>query len=830
MRPKPSSKSRAVQTTSRFMSTALAALAAFAPARAFAGPGPQHPAPSNSLDTPPLEPFQGLTTAAVLAGTPVIAEEQGPRLTGTEARRFDVPAAPLADVIKEFERVTGVTVELAEPALGTIPSPGVVGTHSANAALGLLLAQTGLSFRVTGPTTVLVEVRTIAESVDVEGRSGRNLATPKLTGPLRDLPVTVNVVTAEVMRTQNATSLRDVLRNVPGITMQAGEGGGGLPGDSLTLRGFSATNDIFVDGVRDVAPYSRDTFNLEQVEVVKGPAGSIAGRGATGGSINMVTKSPNLQPGYSVQMGGGNAGYFRTTADINQPLEGLGKGTALRLNAMWQDSNVPGRDVVENGSWAIAPSLALGVGTRSRAILTYQHLEQDNVPDYGLPWAAFEATPEVEQSTFYGLRNYDFEDINNDIATVRLEHDVRPGLTLRNTTRYGDTVRDSAITAPRPPNRQLQRRWMANTAIGNLTTVNATARTGSIGHDLAGGIELLSERSENRNSAQNTNQPQTTLIGPNPNDRPFGPMPDITGNPSRAKTNTIGTYLFDTVSLGTQWQVNGGLRVDWSDVDYSLTTLATGDVTELTRNDTLVTGRAGVVYKPVTNASIYAAFGTSANPSADAGNTGTALSDVPTNANNINLKPERTKNLEAGTKWDVIGERLQLTAAVFRTEKTNARTRNLTSDPFVLSGRQRVNGVEFGASGAIRDGWTVLAGFSFMDSDIAASANPDEVDANLALVPEKSMSLWTTANVWRGLSIGGGVQFQDNVFRNAVNTLQVPGYWLVNTMASYTVNRNLTLRINGTNLADAQYVDRVGGGHYIPGARRQIVVSTDVRF
>jgi catecholate siderophore receptor len=778
----------------------------------------------------PLEPFAGATTAAVLAGTDRVARQTNGAGQSMPAQRFDIAAGPLGSVLAEFERVCGIAVTVEDAALATLPSPGVSGLKTPEAALTALLTDTGLAFRFTGPTAAIVHLRSVRESVDVQASPLPTFSSPKLSGPLRDIPQTVSVIGQQVIREQAATTLRDVLRNVPGITMQAGEGGGGLPGDNLTMRGFSAANDIFVDGVRDVGPYTRDTFNLEQVEVVKGPAGSLAGRGATGGAINLVTKSPQLAPTYDMQIGAGNASYRRTTADVNQPLTALGSGVALRVNAMWQDTGIAGRDVVENGSWAVAPTLAIGVGTSTRAILSYQHVEQDNVPDYGLPWAAFEATPQGDQTAFYGLRDYDFEDIDSDIGTLRLEHDVRPGFTLRNVTRFGDTVRDSAITAPRPPNRQLQRRWMANNTLANLSTINAASRIGGLTHNFAGGVELIRERTENRNSAQTTNQPPTTLFGPNPDDRPFGPMPEITGNPSEAITTTAGAYLFDTVTLSSHWQVNGGLRLDRSSVDYSQTTLATGEMLDLSRSDTILTGRAGVVFKPRPNGSVYAAYGTSANPAADAAASGTALSDVPTAANNVNLAPERTRSTEIGTKWDLFRERLSLTSAVFRTDKTNARTRNATSDPFVLDGRQRVDGLEFGVSGQVTPRWTMLAGLSLMDSDIEASANPAEQGANLALVPQRSFNLWTTYQAPFRLTLGGGAQFQDNVFRNSINTLEVPGYWLVNAMASYPVNSHLTLRVNGNNLTDSQYVDRVGGGHYIPGPRRAVIVSTDVRF
>jgi catecholate siderophore receptor len=228
--------------------------------------------------------------------------------------------------------------------------------------------------------------------------------------------------------------------------------------------------------------------------------------------------------------------------------------------------------------------------------------------------------------------------------------------------------------------------------------------------------------------------------------------------------------------------------------------------------------------------SVYLGYGTSFNPSVDAAATGAALSTTATAANNANLAPEETHNYEAGTKWDVLGNRLSLTGALFRTEKINARTRNGASDPFVLAGKQRVDGVELGASGNITSRWSALAAYAFMHSRIDASANAAEEGMNLALTPENTLNLWTSFALPWEVTVGGGIQYMDAVFRNTTSTTVVPSYWLVNGLVSYAVNEKLTLRLNGQNLADAQYVDRVGGGHYIPGPRRQVLLNLDVRF
>ena len=758
--------------------------------------------------------------------------------------RFEIPPGPLSVALRLFEQATGLAVRVAPELVRGLTSPGARGMLTVDNALHQILSDSELTYRPTGTGSVIVEVRPVSEDVQVTTNALPAVTSPKFTAPLLDTPQTVTVVPKELMEAQGSTTLREVLRNVPGITMQAGEGGGGLPGDTLTLRGFSATNDIFVDGVRDVGPYSRDAFNLEQVEVIKGPTSAFGGRGSTGGAINLVTKSAGLESIRQGTVGIGNAGYQRTTVDLNAPVKALGDGGALRLNAMWQDTGVPGRDVVNNRGWGIAPSLALGLTGQTRFTFSSQHVSQDNVPDYGLPWGsttdpatgelfptgAFEATPAVDQSNFYGLVNYDFEDIRSDMGTARVDHDVRPGLTFRNTTRYGETHRNSAITAPRPPNRQLQRRDMRNEAFFNQTSLGTRAQTGVFHHSVAMGVEAGREVTATENSAQTANQPQTTLRFPNPGERPLDVMPSIVGNPSRSVTNTVGGYLFDTIDLNSVLQITAGLRWDRSEVDFTQTTRATGAVTELGRTDSMLSWRGGVVYKPRANGNVYVGYGTSFNPASDAGNVGTALSASDTAANSVNLEPEETRNFEVGTKWSVLQDRLAVTGAVFHTEKTNARTRNLASDPFVLAGRQRVKGVEVGASGRLAGSWMAFASYAFMDSAIIDSANPIEAGRDLALTPENTASLWISGNVTRRLNVGGGAQYMDAIFRNTTTDLRVPSYWITNSTVAYELNAYLTLRLNATNLSNEHYVDRVGGGHYIPGPGRAVQVTTSVGF
>ena len=741
-------------------------------------------------------------------------------------RRFEIPAGTVAEALAAFETATGTTVSLRFDGviLDALQSPGASGLMSDAEALTRLLSESGIVHRFTSRRNAVLTMPVMGESIDVSAPAPE-IASPKFTQPLLDTPRTVAVIPDEVFLAQGATTLRDVLRNTPGITFQAGEGGA-APGDVFSMRGFSSGNDVLYDGVREPGAYTRDAFNLEQVEVVKGPSGAIAGRGGTGGTVNLVTKTPKPESFTNATFGGGTAGYSRVTVDSNVPLP----GAALRVAAMYTSADVPGRDVVHNGGWGVAPSLSFGIGKPSRFTLAYQHHEQDNIPDYGLPWAALEGGQEVDQSNFYGLEGYDYEDITGDVATATFEHDWSGGWTLRNISRWADNHRDSAITAPRPPNRQLQQRMMDLSQLANQTSVTGSFRTAAVRHDLVAGLEFGRESTLIRRQAQTTNQPQTSLNSPDPRQRPMGPMPANNGNPEDTMLSLAGIYAFDTLHLGSRWEVMAGVRWDSAEVDYQLTNVATGVETLLGREDRMLSWNSGVVFKPRTNASLYASYATSFNPTVEAGAGGASLSDTPTAVNNVNLAPEESRNLEVGGKWEAAGGRLIASAALFRTEKTNARTRGATTEPFVLDGEQRVDGLELSVTGNLTSQWSVLAGYAHLDSEFTASKNPLEQGAALAFVPENSLNVWTEGRLPRGVSIGAGAQFMDAVFRNATNTAEVPSYWLMNAMAAYEVTRSLTLRLNANNLTGEMYVDRVGGGHYIPGPGRALVLSAEVGF
>ena len=244
---------------------------------------------------------------------------------------------------------------------------------------------------------------------------------------VRDAPQSISIVPREVIEQQSASTLRDVLRNVSGISMAAGEGGGGPAGDNLTLRGFGARNDIFVDGIRDFASYTRDTFNIEQVEVVKGPSSAQTGRGSTGGYINMFSKQPEANSFVGGTLALGAPSFIRATSDLNLGGNDIGvPSAAIRVNTLFHKADTPGRDHVETKRIGFAPSASLGLGSNTRAILYYMYLRQNNVPDYGIPFvpAANNELVEyrdrpapVDYDNYYGLLDRDREKLRTNIVT-----------------------------------------------------------------------------------------------------------------------------------------------------------------------------------------------------------------------------------------------------------------------------------------------------------------------------------------------------------------------------------------------------------------------------
>ena len=803
----------------------------------------------------------GATVAATAAVSARPAQANGPaaeeraQTAPAPTFLFDLPAGMLEDVAALFTRVTGIAITFANPDIAIIQSPGVSGTMTAEAAMTALLMGTSVraAFTVQGAT---LDLGGVEEFVQVSA-STSSVSSPKYPVPLRDVAQTIAVIPRKVMDEQGAFTLSDALRNVPGITLQAGEGGGAsnTAGDMFNLRGFNASNSLFSDGVRDDGLIARDVFNLEQVEVFMGPTGSDVGRGTAAGYVNMQTKAPHLGSSTNVAYSQGTAEQQRLSADFNWAVPQSQNGgwlskSAFRVNALWQDAGQPGRDLVTRNSTALAPSVSLGLGTTTRVTVSGQVVRQDSLPDYGVPGAAWQEYPlapttviadnPVDQTNFYGSLGYDYDKAAQGTVLARVEHDLSRSRTFRNQLRYNRTHREAVVSAIQnvaafdPVTEMVtiarQGNDRENTILSNQTSIGDRFSALGLRHVATAGLELTRETQFSPTLTGLGTRAATSIYSPNAHEAVVGYAPARTLAATTGDTNTVGAYVFDTVEVNSRLQVSGGIRWDWYGTDFLQTDVAGTATTALDASDNFVTGKASVLFRVNAQGNVYLAYGTSVTPP---GTANFALSGQINNQNNPNLKPQESTNLELGSKWDVAGGRLSLNGAVFHTENKNViYTIDATAIPplYNQDDGQLVNGVTLGALGRITDQWEILANFGYLDTE-QQSQNPANDGRQLTLTPEFSSSIWSTYRLSK-LTFGGGIRHTDAVYVNTANTIKVPSYQIVDALAQYAVNSHFTLRLNVNNLTDATYIRNVNnnGGRYNPGFARSFMLSTDVGF
>ena len=699
----------------------------------------------------------------------------------------------------------------------------------------------------------------------------------KVTAPLLDTPKSVTVVPAEVISQTGAVSLLDALRTVPGITIGAGEGGNPV-GDNLFIRGYNAQTDTYIDGIRDAGSQSREIFNLEQVEVVKGPNSAYGGRSSAGGGINLVSKTAQAYDFNNASLGLGTDNYKRVTGDFNR---NIGSNSAFRLNVLGHKNDTPGRDVVGGSRFGIAPTVTFGLNGPTRAIVSVYHLTTHEIPDTGIPFNnPFSSGPNVakngngtpfavDRETFYGLANRDFRDTKSDVATLDLRHEFGRSMVLRNVTRYGKSQNDYVWTQPDDSKgntllygtvwRRANTRATETRTAANVTSLTGELLTGSIKHSYNAGVEFDRETTDRATYVftPGTNNPLTntftcptaglgtlfnctTLINPNPYD-PWVYARSKSAALTHVNTKTKSAYAFDTLEFTPQWLANLGARFD--DFESALHTPANGSTaaTNAEVNSTFWSWQAGLVYKPAANGSIYLSWATSATPPGNDGGDGI---DGLT-AQIQNLQPQRSKNWELGTKWDVMpGGRLSLTGAVFKSAMSNARV-TAPDGTTQNVGRKEVKGVELGFSGKITQAWSVFGGVTYLDPivsdngflNLAATGQPavyapSPFNGNqFPTTPKKSATLWTSYAINADFTVGAGLSAMDRVYANVNNTKYAPGYTRFDAMASYNVNKQLSFQLNVQNLGDKLYFDKVSSPHYAgvaPG--RSATLTANVKF
>ena len=713
----------------------------------------------------------------------------------------------------------------------------------------------------TLPTT------TVKESLEVPYKADTS-ANPKYTQPLLNTPKTIQIIKKETLEEQGAITLMEALRNTPGITMQLGEGGNSNAGDTFQMRGSSMQQNTFVDGIRDLGAVTRDTFNLEQVEVVKGAAGAETGRGAATGYINLISKQAHLGDENSGSVTLGTASKKRVAVDLNKQLS---DSSAIRINGMAQKSGVDGRDVVENKGQGLGLSYVTGLGTPTRISIYSQHVRQDNVPDGGQPTIgipgyvrvaggtapnivtqtqadALNAGAKANRNNFYGSTN-DYEKVDADMVTAKIEHDLGQGSTVRNITRWGRNHMRKVltgvgnVTAPtgteNDPStwtvaRSRQGGDQVNTIVANQTSLNTAFSALGLQHSLATGIELMQEKQLSYSfTAPGTTDP-ANLYNPNTSDAFSSVVP--TGAQNRGQTTTLSAYVFDNAKINEQYSVNGGVRLD----RYTLKTNNITNVgvrTDLDDSDTLVSWNIGGVYKPAPNGSVYASYADSQTPP---GGDNFQLNAGLTSQANASFDPQVTRTVELGSKWELLDKRLNVAGALFRSVNDGQISYEVGSVAPVQIGKKQVQGIELSAVGQLTRFWQVSAGLAKTSTkQLEQRSNTGVSTSVVSWSPDFTATVWTSYQL-DALTMGLGArhaseqsrQINDSTNIATTNMVHIPSASVFDAMATYQLNPKVSLRLNVYNLFDKEYIATLNnnGARMLLGAPRAAAVTANFKF
>ena len=716
-----------------------------------------------------------------------------------------------------------------------IAGAGATGSTAANSgASGGAAATNGSThdYELTA-TQTLDAIRVVGNPLSGEYASGPSSVGAKIPTPSRDIPQTIVQVDRALLDAQGATSLSDALRNVPGITLGAAEGG--QIGNNINLRGFSARTDIYLDGFRDRGQYYRDTFDLESVDVLEGPSSMLFGRGSTGGVINQVSKQPELREFASLSTTIGTDDRYRASADFNQPLSDT---SAFRINAFGQDLHST-RDVMSQKDAGVASALKFGIGTDTTLTLSALLQHNDDMPDYGLPPVNGHPAA-VSHDNFYGLTD---DRTKQDVGVfgARLEHRFSDNITLREQLQYGHYKTDARETAPNnlvaPDGTVLDRsagnptdlpleelsvqlashdRVIHDSSLFNQADLIAKFVTGPVAHTLIAGNEIGRDTYDNQ-SYTRSGLPMVSLVDPVYQPQPADVI-STPGNLARASADTYALYANDTAAIGEHWKVVAGLRRDRFDATLDNTTSSPATAHQIV-NFTSV--RSGVIWQPSEAQSYYVSYGTSFDPSLEALTVSNGTQALP---------PEKNESYEIGGKWDVREGALSLNAAVFQVTKTNARTQVAPGD-YELDGNVRVRGEVIGIVGRLTPQWQVFGGYTHYDAKIvrALDGTQGNVPAN---TPDNAATLWTAWKPVANWEFGGGANYVGARFASNSNTVSVGGYTRWDATVAWLQPR-YDLRLNLWNLTDKQYFDALipsDGGRAVPGIGRTAMVTATWRF
>lgn len=717
----------------------------------------------------------------------------------------------------------------------------------------------------------------------LEAGTGTGLA--RLPGTLQDTPQTVTVISQETMQQQGVTTLDQALRNVPGVTVSIGEGGGGMNGDQFRIRGFQAKGDIYVNGLRDFGVYVRDSFAYESVEVFKGPSSESFGAGTTGGAINSQLKQAHRGDAYDVEGQFGSGPLYRGVFDINKQIDAT---TAARIVGMINDQEVVDRDHVESDRWGLMGSLGFGLGTNQTLYLNYLYQHGDRTPDYGVPIvtplygdvAKFGKLGQpvtewgVPRSTFYG-KETDRDITDTNMFTANYKNEINDWLTLTNDSRIGFYSRDFAATVPsctqgttpitepkyeasctgqffagnNPPIAFgggnpgfYQESWAGQ----NITTLIAKFNTGWLRHEFIAGMDYYAVHDERTLISVAGSKGVSTIWFPiYDNTTGYFLYRNPLGNNGQkiSDTSDLGLFASDRIWFTDQVSVLVGTRWDSYSTDYGYWCVnttgtcpgSTGTWINASSDTQFWSPKASLIWEPTKTQTYYLSYAKSFTPQ------GAFPTNDVTVVNPLqrDLSPEDNETWEAGAKVSVLDGKLGLTAALFRVNKSNVfYTDPVTGDTLETGETQRVQGVELGVTGNITDAWTMQAGYAYYDSTILTAALATNVGNEVPFVSPNNFTLWTTYDLVKGglikgvpgqLLVGGGITYADAYFTNVGNTSIVPDTFSLDALVSYKYDK-YRIALNGYNLTNELNYSSAFGNRAVPAPGRAVTLTVGATF
>lgn len=637
-----------------------------------------------------------------------------------------------------------------------------------------------------------VSASKLLPSQDVEGYLARGTRTATKTETLlKDVPQSISIVPEELIEDQAVRSVEDAVRYVPGVQATQGEGNR----DALVFRGNQTTADFFVNGVRDDVQYYRDFYNIERVEVLKGPNGLIFGRGGSGGVFNRVTKEATFDPVRELTLQVGSYDQRRAAIDIGQAIS---ESAAFRLNAVAEDGNSY-RDGVSLRRHGINPTITFLPSDKTKIVLSAEYFTDHRTADRGIP--SRNGRPfSTDESTFFG--NADLSDTEVEVQnySALIEHEFDSGVTIRNRTWYADydkyyqnVFANSAVNNAGNYTVSGYRDDTQRENLFNQTDVLYTLQAGSIEHRLLGGVEFGRQDTDNFRLNPTFGAP-TSISASNPTYR--GPVAfNVLNRDQSSKVDVMGLYVQDQIVFSPKFEAIVGLRYDKFETDFK----NNQNGQEIDADDDFVSPRAGLIYKPVETVSLYTSYSMAYVPRA-----GEQLTSLT--VTNATFDPEEFKNYEIGAKWDV-SNNLALTAAVFRLERENVAI----ADPgnpanTILIDGQETEGFELGVAGYITPAWSIYGGYTYQEAKVTEDQSATITEGNrLANTPEQTLSLWNRYDINQMWSVALGIISRQDSYAAADNTVELPGYTRVDAAVYAKLDKSLRLQFNVENVLDKEY-------------------------